>query len=111
MPTPAARVALARRARFERASATRSLLLSTVFLLGMMAWLFLAVQARLGVAAARDPTTGAWVVALGLGSLFHGAMGLRELARRERLGPWAWKALVGAHALALLALASLLLSI
>ncbi len=110
MPTVPA-VGRARRARAERASTTRSLLLSTIFLLGMLAWLFLAAQSRLGVAAARDPTAGAWIIALGLGALFHGAVGLRELARRERLAPWAWKVVLGIHAVSLLALASLLLSI
>ena len=95
----------------QRATPARSLVLSTIFLLGMLAWLFLGAQARLGVSAARDPTTGAWVVALGLGSLFHAAVGLQQVCRRARLSPWAWQALVGAHATALMALAYLLLSI
>lgn len=111
VPTAAVRMALARRAREERASAARSLVLSTIFLLGMLAWLHLAVQARLGVAAARDPTTGAWIVALGLGSLFQAAVGLRELARRGQLGSWTWKTLVAAHGLALSGLVYLLLAI
>ena len=82
-----------------------------VFTLGAVTWMNLGAFGRIGVTAARDPTTTFWVIALSLGAATHGAVGLRAVGGSARLPTWLWKGCTLAYLAAMFTLAYLLSSI